>query len=121
MIFDFDLQKVFTQSVQVDDIGNCALRCQNLNNNTEYYIITKTIMGKTSLFKYGPRIPDLDELCNGFELVYKKIDYKEQSIAKEINKYINDTFKAINSIDVIEETEALEAFPSISNYIASCS
>ena len=65
MVFEFSVQKTFNESIDIVDIGNTALRCTN-HNFDNYYIILKTIMGKTSILKFGPVCPDLDILLNDF-------------------------------------------------------
>ena len=46
-------------------------------------------MGKTSILKFGPVCPDIEALLNEFSVDYKKIDYKETAVFKEINKFID--------------------------------
>ena len=112
MIFEFSVQKTFNESIDIVDIGNTALRCTNklLDN---YYIILKTIMGKTSIIKFGPVCPDIEILQEDFSVAYKKIDYKEATICKEINKFINDFKKEIDKVEEITEYEAWLDFPDI--------
>lgn len=112
MIFEFSIQKTFNQSIDVVDMGNTALRCTNTKLD-EYYLIVKTIMGKTHFLKFGPVCSDLDVLLNDFSVSYKKVDYKETVIYKEIDKFINDFKKEIDKVEEITEYEALKAFPSI--------
>jgi hypothetical protein len=81
-----------------------------------YYIIVKTVMGKTSIIKFGPVCPDIEALINDFSVSYKKIDYKEGAIYKEIEKFINDFKKEIDKIEEITEYEAWQDFPSIQAY-----
>lgn len=112
MVFEFSIQKTFNQSIDVVDMGNTALRCTNrLMDN--YYIIVKTIMGKTHFIKFGPVCPDIDVLSDDFFVNYKKIDYKEMSIYKEIDKFINDYKKEIESVEEVTEFEAWQDFPNI--------
>lgn len=115
-IFDFDSQKTFAQSIELEDIGNCALRCTNPAFE-DYYIITQTSMGKTYILKFGPLVADLTELNEDFNLSYKKIDYKETIITKEINLLLNDTKKKINQVMIIELSEALEQLPTSDAFI----
>lgn len=115
MIFEFSVQKTFSQSIDVVDMGNTALRCTN-SNMDNFYIIVKTIMGKTHIIKFGPICPDIEVLLNDFAVTYKKIDYKENLIYKEINKFINDFKKEIDSIEEITEYEAWSDFPAIQQY-----
>lgn len=112
MIFEFSVQKTFNQSIDVVDMGNTALRCTNrlLDN---YYLIIKTIMGKTHFIKFGPVCPDVEFLLEDFSVSYKKIDYKEAQVYKEIDKFINDFKKDIDTIEEITEYEAWKDFPAI--------
>jgi hypothetical protein len=112
MIFEYSVQKTFNESIDVVDIGNTALRCTG-SNLDEYYIILKTIMGKVSIIKFGPVVQDIDVLFNDFSVVYKKIDYKENLISKEVDKFINDFKKEITNVEEVTEYEAWQAFPAI--------
>lgn len=112
MIFEFSVQKTFNQAIDVVDIGNTALKCTNTRLD-DYYLIVKTIMGKTHFMKFGPVCPDIDVLLDDFTVSYKKVDYKENIICKEIDKFINDFKKDITDIEEITEYEAWKAFPAI--------
>lgn len=115
MIFEYSAQRTFNDSIDVVDIGNTALRCTNTKLD-DYYIILKTVMGKTSIIKFGPVYPDIEILPNDFTVTYKKMDYKEAGICKEIDKFINDFRKEINSIEEVTEYEAWQAFPAVQQY-----
>lgn len=112
MIFEFSVQRTFNESIDVVDIGNTALRCTNKHLDN-FYIILKTVMGKTSILKFGPVCPDVEVLQNDFSVAYKKIDYKENVICREIDKFINDFKKEIDSVEEITEYEAWQDFPAI--------
>jgi hypothetical protein len=112
MIFEFSVQRTFNDSIDVVDMGNTALKCTNKQLD-DYYIILKTVMGKTSIIKFGPVCPDLDILLEDFSVSYKKINYKESALYKEIDKFINDFKKEIDSIEEITEYEAWQSFPDI--------
>lgn len=112
MLFEFSVQKTFNESIDVVDAGNTALRCTN-KNLEDYYLITKTIMGKTHILKFGPVCSDVELLLNDFTVSYKKIDYKESVLFKEIDKFINDYKKDVDAIEEITEYEAWEDFPAV--------
>lgn len=112
MVFEFSVQKTFNQSIDIVDIGDTALKCTNRHMDN-YYIIIKTVMGKTSIIKFGPICPELEILLDNFSVSYKKIDYKETAISKEINKFINDFKKEIDTIVEITDYEAWQDFPSV--------
>jgi len=115
MIFEFSVQRTFNESIDVVDIGNTALRCTN-NQLDNYYIIIKTVLGKTSILKFGPICPDLETLLNDFSVSYKKIDYKEPVICREIDKFINDFKKDIKTVEEITDYEAWKDFPPIQQW-----
>ena len=112
MIFEYSVQKTFNESIDVVDIGNTALKCVG-SKLDEYYIILKTVMGKVYIIKYGPVCPDIDMLIDDFTVSYKKIDYKEAAIHKEVDKFINDFRKEITTVEEVTEYEAWQAFPSV--------
>ena len=115
MVFEFSIQKTFNQSIDVVDVGNTALKCVNKRMDN-YYIITRTVYGKTSVLKFGPVCPDLEVLVDDFSLSYKKIDYKEAALFKEIDKFLNDFKKEIDAVEEVTEFEAWEDFPAIKQY-----
>ena len=100
MIFEYSVQKTFTESIDIVD----------------YYILIKTILGKTHIIEFGPVAPDIPSLCDGFNISYKKIDYKEAAIFKEISKYINDFKKEITFVEEVTDIEVWQQFPTIQQY-----
>ena len=118
MIFEYNQQPVFMKNIQIDDIGNVALRCTN-EKGFDYYIIIRTYLGKTALMKFGPVFPDLDMLPNSMELSFKKFDYKENTIIKETEKFINDGRSGITEVEIISEAEAFERMPTSASFLNS--
>lgn len=115
MVFEFSVQRTFNESIDVVDMGNTTLKCTNRFMDS-YYIIVKTIMGKTHIIKFGPVCPDVETLQEDFFVNYKKLDYKETSVYKEIDKFINDFKKEIDTVEEITEFEAWQDFPKIQQY-----
>lgn len=117
MIFEYSVQRTFNEAIDVVDIGNTALRCKGGKLGLDYYyVILKTVMGKVSILKFGPICPDTDVLLSDFTVEYKKIDYKEAAIYKEVNKFINDFKKEINLVEEVTEYEAWQDFPLIQQF-----
>ena len=116
MIFEFDQQPQFMQQIEVDDIGNLALRCVN-SKGQEYFIITKTYLGKTAFLKFGPIFSDLGILTNNMELIFKNFDYKENTIEREIDKCLNDGRNGINQVEIILEQTSLAAMPTAASFL----
>ena len=118
MIFEYDQQPVFMQNIEVDDIGNVALRCSN-QKMQEYYIVTKTYLGKTFILKFGPLFSEIETLVDNLELSFKKVDYRESIIIREINKYLQDGRNLINKVEIIPEYTALAALPTADQFLNS--
>lgn len=114
MIFEFKPEMCYMEQLDVEDIGNVCIRAVS-EHELEYYIITKTILGKTFILKFGPILPDLQALWSGFSVNFSKIDYKEGKIIKEISAMLNNSNPKdkIAKAEVITEYEAFSIFPDI--------
>lgn len=115
MTFEYSVEKTFKQSIDVVDIGNMALRCTS-SLMQDYYLITKTVLGKTSILKFGPISDEIGTFLEDFTVSYKKINYKELLIKNEVNKFINDFKKEIYDIEEITDYELWKCFPNIQEY-----
>jgi hypothetical protein len=119
MLFDYQATKTFANTLQVDDIGNCAIRCLGRYKDGkvyfpgEFYLITRTIMGRTYLAKYGPMVPDIPYMPNTFDASFKIFAYKEATICREIQLFLNDTTHDITEAEEITDIEVFENFPSL--------
>jgi hypothetical protein len=118
MIFEFDQQPVFMQNIDIQDIGNIALRCSN-EKLRDYYLVIKTYLGKTAIISFGPLLGDVEALVDNMSLSFKKFDYKEYTIEREIEKFINDGRSMINKVEIINELEALAHLPSAESFLNS--
>jgi hypothetical protein len=122
MLFDYSATRTFNQTLQIDDIGNCAIRGEGSYRDGrcifsgDYYLLVKTIMGKTTIIKWGPLQPDLLALPNTFKLEIKTTPYKEPIIAKEIQSFINDGLKGIHNAEELLPEEAVEYLPNTQSY-----
>lgn len=117
MIFEFDQQPVFTQTLEIGDIGNTTIKCSS-SMNGDWFLRTKTVMGKTSLIIFGPVIAGSVEdypLIDGFAVSFSKFDYKERLIIKAINQLLNDPKKEITYAEEMLEQAAIANFPDIMN------
>ncbi len=125
MIIDYSATRTFLESLVVDDPGNCAIygagsfRDGRMVFEGDYYLIVKTVMGKTTFIKWGPVVPDLDTLPNTFKLEVKTSSYKESIVVNEIKGFINDSFKNIVKAEVITVWEALTKLPQKENFDAT--
>lgn len=125
MIYDYSGTKTFTASLVVDDPGNCAILAngyypvgKGLKLPGDYYMIVRTIDGMTTILKWGA-VTDLPDLPSGYSLDVKQFKYKEASIHREIQLFLNDGQKFIYDAKVIEREEALAAAPKDYNFVAT--
>ena len=125
MIYDYSGTKTFTASLVVDDPGNCAI-CANgyytvgkgIKLPGDYYMIVRTIDGITTVIKWGA-VTDLTELISGYSLDVKQFRYKEASIHREIQLFLNDGQKFIYEAKVVTIDAALEKTPKDYNFVAT--
>lgn len=117
MNFEFDNQMTPQNNIDIEDIGQCCLECSN-EEGYYYYIIIRTSMGITSIATCGPVVPDLEQLPNGYSTYLKKIEYREDKIAKEIKYFLNDK-KKINQATEISFEDAIANFRDLGAYLKS--
>lgn len=112
MIFDYAAQEMFTKQLDLVDPGNTALRGSN-DSGSDYYLVLKTIMGKTAILKFGPVLADSNILVEDFDASFKKINYNENKIGREINTFLNDYKKQIIDVQEILIEEVFNFFPNL--------
>ena len=125
MIYDYSGTKTFTASLVVDDPGNCAI-CANgyypvgkgVKLPGDYYMIVRTIDGVTTILKWGA-VTELTELVSGYSLDVKQFKYKEASIHREIQSFLNDAQNFIYEAKVIDIDTALEKTPKDYNFVST--
>lgn len=115
-IVNYQQTKTYACSLDIPDIGDCALRCTSADFE-DYYLVVQTIMGKSFILTFGPVIADVYALEDNFALFYRKMDYKEAQIIKAINNLVNDAHKNINEVELIEPKDAFAALPTADKFI----
>ena len=125
MIYDYSGMKTFTASLVVDDPGNCAI-CANgyyhvgkgVKLPGDSSMIVRPIDGVTTILKWGA-VTELTELVSGYSLDVKQFKYKEASIHREIQLFLNDGQKFIYEAKVIDIDTALEKTPKDYNFVST--
>ena len=127
MLIDYSATKTFTETVQIDDPGRCAIhgagtfRDGKITFDGDYYMVVSTLLGQTTFIKWGPLVPDINKLPNTFKLEVKTSPYKEATIEKELKNFINDGFKNIQMAEELDIEDALLLLPQMSNYLSTLS
>lgn len=112
MLIDYNEQSVFTKSIDIVDEGNFTVRATDDEGN-EYYMIVKTVMGMTTMIKFGPTMPDAKLMMADFNLSCKKIKFSDKKIAAELNGMLNSPKACIIEAEEITEYEAYESVPDL--------
>lgn len=116
MQFDYKRNIVLSESINIEDIGEFAIECSN-EDGFYYYMITTTYLGYTHILTFGPIIPDMEKTPSGYSTYYKCISFKEETLIKDINKFITDTKKNISKITVVTKREAFSCLKDFSDII----
>lgn len=118
MIFEFNEERRMLKSLDVVDLGACAIRGTN-DLGEEFYFVTKSSYGFTLIFTYGPIIPDIDELPNDVCCKITKIEFNAKKLSKLIFLFLNDKSKAITDAELITEVDALDSCRDLIEYMSS--
>lgn len=109
MKFDYDSTQVFSESIDIEDIGNCALELIDSLGNY-YYLIIITKLGFSSILEQGPIIPDLPLLPKSMRCIITTCEFKRGRIIKIIETFLknrNDDKNATKSVVEISIDDAL--------------
>ena len=109
MLFDYSATRTFNQTLQIDDPGNCAIRGEGSFRDGkivlpgDYYMIVKTIMGKTTFIKtITGKIPALKgsfnfHLSTKIALLNQELDFDNPNMTAV--QYFNEAFPRANIKD----------------------
>ena len=114
--FEYDKELVAHSSIDIEDVGNCALLGYN-DNYFEYGLIVKTTMGKSQIITFGPFVPDVDELPDEVNCTYQKIDYNDKKLLSIINLWLNDKKKKLTQVRSVELQECVNSYKNVIEYV----
>ena len=84
--FEFDNQYVPQNFIEIENIGNVCIEAINETDGLFYYLLIKTSLGTTSIFEYGPVIPDIDKLFDNYNVSFNREPYNEKKLRIFISK-----------------------------------
>ena len=111
--FEFDNQYVPQNFIEIENIGNVCIEAINETDGLFYYLLIKTSLGTTSIFEYGPVIPDIDKLFDNYNVSFNREQYNEKKLKIFISKWLNDRMKKITAANKIEEKSFLDNYKDI--------
>lgn len=107
MKFEY-LQRVTVESeLDVENIGECVIEANNDFGET-FFLIIRTELGWTEVLEYGPCVPDLLLLHHSYQIKYNRFEYSEFKLEKIIDKFLNDSKRAITQAKVTDLNEIRE-------------
>lgn len=103
--FKYNTQIVQINSIEVEDIGNCALEAIDQLGRYYYYIIV-TNEGWSKVITFGPVVPDIILLPTGYKSSYDYMSYADGKMEKMIKKWVlggkGVNFESVRQITVEE-------------------
>lgn len=112
MTIDFEVNKTFNQHLDIEDPGNCCIRCEDLDWNNHYLVI-KTIRGMSYCLEYGPIAVEADTLAENFTVKFSMLKFNEKKLFGKISNFLNDPKKQITSAILDVDENAFDDFPDV--------
>lgn len=113
---NFNSQSEYQSNLIIEDIGNCSIEAWN-ELEYLYYIIIKTIRGKSYIAEWGPIIEDEENFIDGYKSSFKIMEFNDKRINSELWSFLNDRSKKIVNARELEVNEALDAFKDLKLYM----
>lgn len=117
MKFEYKFSSLYEKELEIEDWGNCAIEAQfvDYSGNVSYsYLIIRTELGITSIFEYGPIMPDIQLFPKQVSNTFTRFEFSEHKIITRIEKFL---LKAENA-ELIEAQTALSRCRSIIEYFS---
>lgn len=109
----FNNQYVPQNTLEIESVGNVCIEGIDMDDGLYYYLLIKTSMGTSSIFQYGPVVPDMKKSYNYYNVSYSKEQFNEKKLGTFISKWLNDKFRKISSARVIDEGSFLDNYIDI--------
>jgi hypothetical protein len=116
MEFEYFYVTAVNASIDIDDIGNCALDVFN-DLAFEWVLLIRTIEGTTEIVEFGPIIADIEYPPAKMSYTYDRIDFNEGKIINRISKFLNDGYRGVTQAFEIEQKEAKEKMKNLVDYV----
>lgn len=117
MNFQYFVTKVVNASIEVEDMGSCAIQAFN-DRGEEYNLIIETNLGVCRALTFGPVMPEFDLLPEKLHIQFERFNFSEKTVSKMINKFLNDPFKNITQAFTKTKEELLADLPNLRNYMS---
>lgn len=110
---EFNNQYVPQNFIEIESVGNVCLEAINEDDGLYYYLLIKTSLGTTSIFEYGPIIPDIDKLFDIYHVSFTRQPFNEKKLNLFLKKWLNDRNKGITAAYVVDQNKFLDNYKDI--------
>lgn len=76
---NFNNQYVPQNSLEIESVGNVCIKAIN-DEGYYFYLLTKTTLGTTSMFEYGPVDGITDKLQSPYSILFQRISFNEKKL-----------------------------------------
>lgn len=116
MNFEYLVKIKKESSINIDDIGNCALDVFN-DLGFEWLLLIHTKEGLTQIVEFGPLLPDIEHPPTKVSYTYDRLDFAEGKIINRISKFLTDGYRGVTQAFEITQQEAKEKMKNLVDYI----
>lgn len=116
MRFEYLVKIQKESSIEIDNIGNCALDVFN-DLGFEWLLIIHTVEGTTQIVEFGPLLPDLDYPPAKVSYTYDRMDFSESKLHTRISKFLTDGYRGVTQAFEISKEEAKDKMKSLVDYL----
>lgn len=112
MEFKYKPVHEYTETLEIDDVGQCALEITSnmIFDRTQMcsYLIIITVLGRTTVLECGPLSPGLNVIPKGFVYKITEDDYDSDKLKTIISVFLeNKKNRVVESARKIDINEAL--------------
>ena len=116
MNFEYLVKIKKESSIDIEDIGNCALDVYN-DLGFEWILLIHTKEGITEIVEFGPTLVDIERPPASVKYSYDRIDFSEPKIINRISKFLNDGYRNVTQAFEISQKEAKDKMKSLVDYV----
>lgn len=116
MNFEFDIEHIANNSIEIDDIGNICLVGVN-ERRLEYYLIIKSDLGIVQTIEYGPLQPDFEQLPSNVDYRYSRFEWNQAKVLNTVKSFLNNSKYALKQVEIISIDEVKQLIRNMVDFI----
>lgn len=117
MKFEYLYKIEVQESIDIEDIGNCAIDAYN-DLGYEWMLLIVTHDGNTEIIEYVPILPDLENYSpSRVSCSYERMQFRESKVSKVIDKFLNDSYKGITQVFEISPEEIIPKIKNLTEFL----